>query len=98
MLNPKQFPDQPYPRIREAYARHWAIDFANLINDEAHNEPTGELPAHPRESLEAGRIQAMMMVNTHLVDRTHPAAKNLLINKGFKNRKETRKQYASWYN
>jgi hypothetical protein len=93
-LNPDQFSvEYPYPRLRESYARHWAIELATSPSEDA-----GEAPIHPIEALHNGRWSADQVVKMHLMDPNKPAAKKLLIEKGFKTRHDMRKQYSSWFN
>ena len=91
-LSPDQFPEYPYPRLRENYARNWASRMAEISNDEGDSITDG------RMLLEAGRDQAKTMTELHMRDPKDDFAKSHLMRLGFSNRQEARKNYASWYN
>ncbi len=91
-LNPEQFSVKyPYPRLRESYARDWATTFAGMLTGEG-------TPTHPVGMLEAGRDQAIGMVEMHMTLDDDDFAKRQLISGGFKNRRDTQKTYSSWFN
>lgn len=90
-LNTEQFGmEYPYPRLRESYARNWATSYARLMTGEG-------TPTHPIEALESGRDQAIGMLEMSMADR-NGVGKNILIQNGFRTRRDTQRDYASWYN
>lgn len=92
-LNSEQFPvDYPYPRLRESYARRWAIESIKTAGgDPSKVAPTSEL-AH-------GRHFAKSFVAMHFAfPNNESGAKDELIEKGFRQRKDTKRQYSSWFN
>jgi hypothetical protein len=91
MLSSDQFPQQPYPRLRESYARTWAKRISEVISDE------GDL-SHPIEMLPSGREQAEAMLDMHLSDPSDSFAKGHLFKTGFLTRHQSKKDYSSWYN
>ena len=91
-LNEGQFDIQhPYPRLRESYARNWADGIATWQDD------VGNLVS-PMQLLGEGREQAKLMVDEHLANTSSDVPKQILIDKGFKDRKRARRNYASWNN
>ncbi len=91
-LNSDQF-GLPYPRLRESYARTMAVNMAELVNDE------GQAPFEDGKTmLSTGREQADLMVEGAMRNTTDNFHKNKLIEIGFRNRKQAKRNYSSWYN
>jgi len=75
-LGPQFNIDYPYPRLREAYAKHWSKNYAQMLQGE------GEVVS-PEELHEDGMDQAKMLMENALYGDDY--SKKLLY-KGFQNR------------
>ena len=77
MLGPQFGIDYPYPRLRNAYAKHWARGLSQMLQSE------GELVS-PEGLHDDGMEQARMLTENALYGDTY--SKKLLY-RGFKNRR-----------
>ena len=90
-LNSSQFPDFPYPRLRENFATMWSVNMADLFKED---DPLVD----PRELLESGEYQAKAFTELALKDPTDTMTREHLIDVGFKQRKKAQMIRSSWYN
>jgi hypothetical protein len=90
----------PYPRVREAWARNYANNWATTITGEGN-------PVHPLVILPEGRRRAIGMTEYAMEERDQrdshgkpvsSPAKRDLISEGFAKRHEMKKNYSSWVN
>ena len=90
-LNQDQFPDFPYPRLRENFSTIWSDNMADIVRED---DPLIDT----RMVLPTGEHQAKSFVEMALADPTDTSTRQYLIDTGFKQRKRAKALRSSWVN